>query len=132
MNPNLETMTSRQLLKLQSDVNAALAQRHTKDIDVAEAERDQLRTDLANLANKWAKVGAAFPAPVAAKRPVSARANGNGHSKEAKPRRGAPSKVAPKFKDQVGNVWSGRGKRPRWLTERIASGAVIEDFRIPA
>ncbi|HHW4669990.1 MAG TPA: H-NS histone family protein [Xylella fastidiosa subsp. multiplex] len=33
----------------------------------------------------------------------------------------------PSNKDEV---WAGRGKRPRWLTELVASGKKIEDFLI--
>ncbi|AAO29474.1 H-NS histone family protein [Xylella fastidiosa subsp. fastidiosa] len=33
----------------------------------------------------------------------------------------------PSNKDEV---WAGRGKRPRWLTELVASGKKVEDFLI--
>jgi len=39
--------------------------------------------------------------------------------------------VAPKFRDpQTGQSWSGRGKPPTWLAEKIAAGASKESFRI--
>ena len=40
--------------------------------------------------------------------------------------------VVPKFAnpDDPSQVWSGRGKRPRWVTEKLASGLALEDLSI--
>ena len=40
--------------------------------------------------------------------------------------------VSPKFRNPVvpSETWSGRGKQPRWLVARLASGSHIDDFRI--
>jgi DNA-binding protein H-NS len=47
-----------------------------------------------------------------------------------KPRRGYPV-VLPKYQNpQTSETWSGRGKRPRWLTAAMKSGHKIEEFRI--
>ncbi len=40
------------------------------------------------------------------------------------------SKVAPKYRDEHGNTWTGRGQKPVWLREAIAQGANLEDFLI--
>nr|WP_255763802.1 H-NS family nucleoid-associated regulatory protein [Pelomonas sp. P7] len=45
--------------------------------------------------------------------------------------RRASQQVEP-FCDADGNTWSGRGRRPTWLTEAINGGADLEDFRNPA
>ncbi|MBA3772719.1 MAG: H-NS histone family protein [Ramlibacter sp.] len=37
---------------------------------------------------------------------------------------------APKFSDAAGNVWSGRGPRPRWLKDALKKGAKLEQFAI--
>ncbi|ANN77295.1 H-NS family nucleoid-associated regulatory protein [Bordetella flabilis] len=45
----------------------------------------------------------------------------------------APSKrpVAPKYRHpETGETWSGRGKRPRWLTAAEAAGATLDSFLI--
>lgn len=42
------------------------------------------------------------------------------------------SKVAPKYSDNAGNTWTGRGKMPTWLTQAIASGRTQESFLIQA
>ena len=40
--------------------------------------------------------------------------------------------VLPKFAnpDEPSQVWSGRGKRPRWVTEKLAIGVALEDLSI--
>lgn len=40
--------------------------------------------------------------------------------------------VAPKFRNpaQPDQTWSGRGRRPRWVTQLLASGMNIRDFQI--
>jgi DNA-binding protein H-NS len=35
-----------------------------------------------------------------------------------------------KFRDADGNVWVGRGPRPRWLREALATGKTLKDFAI--
>jgi DNA-binding protein H-NS len=48
----------------------------------------------------------------------------------AKKAAGKGSKVAPKFRDENGNTWAGRGKRPVWLRDALAAGRKLEDFAI--
>ena len=52
----------------------------------------------------------------------------------AKPARKARSSakrtVAPKYRDEAGNSWAGRGARPRWLRDALAAGRKIEEFAI--
>src|SRR5512132_2862032 len=50
---------------------------------------------------------------------------------DPKPRRYYPP-VSPKFAnpDEPSQVWSGRGKRPHWVTEKLASGLTLEDLSI--
>ena len=40
--------------------------------------------------------------------------------------------VFPKFAnpDDPTQVWSGRGKQPQWVTEKLASGLALEDLSI--
>jgi DNA-binding protein H-NS len=40
--------------------------------------------------------------------------------------------VHPKFEnpDEPHQVWSGRGKRPRWVAEKLSSGLALEDLSI--
>lgn len=39
-------------------------------------------------------------------------------------------KIAPKYRDEAGNTWTGRGLKPRWLTAALAAGRKIEEFAI--
>jgi DNA-binding protein H-NS len=39
-------------------------------------------------------------------------------------------KVPPKFKGPAGELWAGRGAKPRWLVAAMKEGGKIEDFAI--
>jgi DNA-binding protein H-NS len=41
-------------------------------------------------------------------------------------------KATAKYSDGSGNVWGGRGPRPRWLREALASGKQLSDFLAPS
>jgi len=87
------------------------------------------------LVKKRDDVTAAIASQANTLRAQLARLSGNA------PRRGRPKnvigksklagrKVAPKYRDKVGNTWSGRGAQPRWMTAAIKGGAKREDFAI--
>jgi DNA-binding protein H-NS len=42
----------------------------------------------------------------------------------------AGRKVKPKYRDNAGNTWSGRGNQPRWLAAAIKEGKSLERFLI--
>jgi DNA-binding protein H-NS len=48
------------------------------------------------------------------------------------PKRRSYPTVFPKFRnpEQPSETWTGRGKKPRWLTAQLKSGKQINDFRI--
>nr|WP_246868070.1 H-NS histone family protein [Rhizobacter sp. SG703] len=37
---------------------------------------------------------------------------------------------AVKFRDENGNVWGGRGPRPKWLRDALAAGKQLTDFAV--
>jgi DNA-binding protein H-NS len=39
-------------------------------------------------------------------------------------------KVPPKYRGPSGEIWAGRGARPRWLVAAIKGGKKIDDFLI--
>jgi DNA-binding protein H-NS len=45
-------------------------------------------------------------------------------------RRSSTKQIAPKYRDDKGNRWTGRGQSPRWLTAYEAEGRNREEFRI--
>ena len=47
-----------------------------------------------------------------------------------KARATAKRTIAPKYRDEAGNTWAGRGARPRWLRDALAAGRKIEEFAI--
>lgn len=52
-------------------------------------------------------------------------------SAERKPRGPqAGVKVAPKYRDENGNTWSGRGLKPKWLQAAIDGGKTLADFAV--
>lgn len=68
----------------------------------------------------------AAPAKKAAKTAKTAKA-----TKAAKPRKPG-KKVAPKYRNPANakELWSGRGKQPRWLAEQVKKGKKVEEFLI--
>ncbi|MCL7715541.1 H-NS histone family protein [Stenotrophomonas sp. CPCC 101365] len=42
------------------------------------------------------------------------------------------TKVPPKYRDPANaeNIWTGRGRQPRWLAEYTAGGRTVEEFLI--
>jgi len=52
-----------------------------------------------------------------------------GRPKAAK-RTSTGSKVAPKYRDEQGNTWTGRGKQPRWLLKALSEGRSLDSLRI--
>lgn len=40
------------------------------------------------------------------------------------------AKAVVRFRDQDGNTWVGRGPRPQWLRNALASGKSVEDFAV--
>lgn len=50
--------------------------------------------------------------------------------KRAKAGKAAKVSAAPKFADDNGNKWSGRGPRPGWLKAAIDGGATLESFAV--
>jgi DNA-binding protein H-NS len=51
-----------------------------------------------------------------------------------KRRRGRPAankaNGAAKYRDEAGNAWVGRGKRPTWLRDALAAGKQLSDFLV--
>jgi DNA-binding protein H-NS len=104
---NLENMTLEELWSLHANISVMLSAR-------IKAERRELEKRLAILNRGIEPTGAAT----------------DSRYLEKKPRRAYPV-VLPKYRNpQTSETWSGRGKRPRWLTAAMKSGHKIEEFRI--
>ncbi len=66
---------------------------------------------------------ASAPRKAAAKAPFKTRKAG----KTTKAGKAAP---VVKFRDEAGNVWVGRGKRPQWIRDALAAGKSLKDFAV--
>jgi len=60
------------------------------------------------------------------------RSKTNGEVTEPHSERRKVGPVSPKYRnpDDPSETWSGRGKRPRWLTAALSAGRTIEEFII--
>ncbi|UUX97929.1 H-NS histone family protein [Aquabacterium sp. J223] len=38
------------------------------------------------------------------------------------------AKSGAKYRDNHGNEWVGRGKRPQWIKDALAAGKTLEEF----
>jgi DNA-binding protein H-NS len=104
---NLEAMTLEELWSLHESISFVLSAR-------IKAEKHELEKRLAVL-NR----GLDMAAPAGNSRPLGERS-----------RRSYPT-VLPKYRNpQTSETWSGRGKRPRWLTAAMKTGHKMEEFRI--
>jgi DNA-binding protein H-NS len=51
--------------------------------------------------------------------------------KAAKKHAGNGKKTSvPKYRDEAGNTWTGRGKRPNWFLQALATGKTPQDLLI--
>lgn len=50
-------------------------------------------------------------------------------AKKSRRPRGKPGSQV-KYRDDAGHVWGGRGPRPQWLREALASGKELKDFAV--
>jgi DNA-binding protein H-NS len=52
----------------------------------------------------------------------------NGTKKSLKLKKSAAVAVTPKYKDDQGNVWSGRGPRPGWFKAALEAGKLADEL----
>jgi DNA-binding protein H-NS len=102
MTPNLSKMTVEELISTRQNIDGLLRTR-------VAAARKQLVERL-NLIDSVFDKGARGKKP--GRRP------------------GSQGKVAPKYRGPNGELWTGRGMRPRWMTAAMKNGAKPENFLI--
>lgn len=65
---------------------------------------------------------------------AGARGARNANLKKARqggrPASGATSAATVRYRDEAGNTWGGRGPRPRWLRNALASGKTLKDLEV--
>ena len=96
-----------------SDLQTLLAQKQALDAQIQQAQRESRAEGLEKVKALMAEYGLTTADLVRVDR---------------KPR--APKPVAPKYRDEAGNTWTGRGKQPLWLASALAGGCTLESFLI--
>jgi len=112
---NLDAMSVDEIWQLHETVIEVLATRLTAEKHALEKRLAQLHRD-----RDWSLLHSD-------EAPLSPGANGAQEARKY-------SKVSPKYRNpnEPTETWSGRGKRPRWLTAALRTGHKIEDFVIGA
>lgn len=44
----------------------------------------------------------------------------------------APKAASAAYRNDAGQTWAGRGKRPQWLRDALAAGHSLDEFRVSA
>src|ERR1700757_5286762 len=106
---NLDTMSVDEMWRLHERIIEVLSERLT-------SEKRELETRLATLRRDQR-----LP-----------RLESDGAAEEPRPARRKLPAVSPKYRnpEHPSETWSGRGKRPRWLTAALTAGRTIEEFII--
>ena len=60
---------------------------------------------------------------------AASKTPGGGKAAKRKPAKARLS-ATPKFRDEAGHIWVGRGPRPQWLRDALASGKQLSDFAV--
>ena len=109
---NLDAMSIDEMWQLHEEIIQVLSTRLT-------SEKRQLETRLARLRREKGEI------------PQSDPVNRN-LKKNASSKRHKYPKVFPKYRNpnEPLETWSGRGKKPRWLTAALTAGHTIEEFVI--
>ena len=100
--PNLEKMTLKQLLDLESQVRSAIA-------STRERERAEVKKAMAELAGKRGFT-------------LNELMGGRGKGKMSVAKYANP--------EDSSQTWTGRGRKPNWLVAKLKKGAAMSDFAI--
>jgi DNA-binding protein H-NS len=105
-----------------------------KQIDSLQREAEDIRRkEIAGVIDRIKEAISAYGLTAADLGLAGARAPKAVKRKKAAARPGRrPSKSArsPKYRDDAGNTWGGRGPRPAWLREALAAGKQLADFAV--
>lgn len=101
-------------------INELIAARVELEKRIAEMQRDARAMNIAKVRAVMAEFGVTAA-------DITGKVTAGSASGAAKPKR----QYAAKYHNAAtGDSWAGRGKRPRWLTAALASGAEIADFAV--
>ena len=98
-----------------------LAQKVVLDKQIARAKAEEKAAVLAHIRSAMEQYEITAEELTAA--PKRGRKPGSTDTVERKP-------VAPKYHNELGETWTGRGKQPKWVVEALASGLTLEELLI--
>ncbi len=106
-----------------------------KQIEVLKLEAEKLRKQEVDGVVKRIREAIEHYGLSAADLGLATRTTGAGKAPvAAKQRRGkgkaAKAAAVVKFRNEAGNTWGGRGKRPQWLRDALNSGKQLSDFLV--
>jgi DNA-binding protein H-NS len=110
-----------------------------KQIEVLKQEAEQLRRTevdgvIARIREAMSHYGLTAADLGLDKKPAAKapKAAGKATRKTGKTAKASKSKstAAVKFRDEAGNTWVGRGKRPQWLRDALAAGKTLKDLAV--
>lgn len=104
--PNLDKMSLKELLELRDEVDVAISEARERERVEVLSKMQELATEAGFSINELVGTGRGR----GGKKTVSV-------AKYANP-------------DNRSETWTGRGRKPNWLVERLKKGASIEDFAI--
>lgn len=105
-------------------VNELLEQKAKLEQQIAEQLRQERASIIAQIKELMATHGLTPADIVTGKSGKEKHPAGRSAGRSAAP----GSKIAPKYRDESGNTWTGRGLKPRWLTAALASGRQLAEF----
>jgi len=116
--------TLEELLAQKQQIDAAIEAERAR---VRDAGMQTIRELIQRLALTKEDLDQLFPNAPAVRAPVAGTAAAG--ERQAHPNRGV--KLPPKYMDPAtGNKWSGRGLKPRWITDHEARGLSIDEFLV--
>ena len=98
-----------------------LAQKVELDKQITKAKAEEKAAVLAHIRSAMEQYEITVEELTAA--PKRGRKPGSTDTAERKP-------VAPKYRNEAGDTWTGRGKQPKWVAEALAGGLTLEDLLI--
>ena len=101
-----------------SNLQELLAQKAELERKIQETQKNERASAIAKIRSLMAEFGLSVEDLSGKSAPVSKKS-------------GTETRKAPvKFKDNAGNTWSGRGLKPKWLQQALASGKQLADFAV--
>lgn len=102
-------------------LNELLAQKAELERQISEQTREQRASAIAEIKSLMSTYGLT---------PEDIVPDADKIAKTGKKSARAGAKVEPKYRDNHGHTWTGRGLKPNWIKAALHNGATLEQFAI--